>query len=421
MKKKLLVILGAGSSIARGMPSVPALDRNMKQWGLNWAALRRFPDYYAALGHAIEAYYQSGSTGPRPSLNFEKVLGEMVALAHWMTPAPWGDTLRQVACNGAPPPSLRFPNPSLSAHAPYGPTVMVTDQQTYLLVELARHMRALCQTLDLTGDAANQYTALFNGLRAEFDVGVYNLNYDTAALSACAQAYTGFDDDGAFEPRAVHERQEGGFVYHLHGSVHHSLVGEFGNEICWRRDLAGKFFDGHQGLSGDKRSEGRSFPKTTLIAGGFKLDQLLVEPFHSLHSSLVRYVYAADAILIGGYGFGDVHINRALRNRLTIAGARLPVMVLDRAGGNTDPMAFRQDFWAYELCAALNASGNYFLEPGHPSPPLPSKLAARRAFEVSAPHRVAIWHGGFSEVATRLDSIVQWLDGQADEVLTPIV
>ena len=412
------MILGAGSSIARGMPSVPALDQLMRQWGQDWASLRGFLDYYGALAHEIETYYRSGPSGPRPSLNFEKILGEMVALSHWMTPAPWGDTLRQTSCNGAPPPNLHFPNPSFSDYAPYGPTVMLNDQLQYLLTALVEHMRSLCQNLNLTNHAASQYHALFDGLREAFDIGVYNLNYDTAALSAYPGAYTGFSADGRFEPSGIHDRNEWGFVYHLHGSVNHSLVGEFGNEIRWQKDLAGTFFDGHQGLSGDKRSEGRSFPKTTLIAGGFKLDQLLVEPFHSLHAALMRHVYGADAILIGGYRFTDVHINRALRNRLAGPGQKLPVLVLDRAGDRADPMAFRYDPWAFELCGALHASGSYFFEPCHTSPPIPSELAARRAFEVSTPHRVAIWYGGFGEAATRLDGIVPWLDGQADEVLT---
>ena len=278
-------------------------------------------------------------------------------------------------------------------------------------------MRSLCRNLNQANHAAAQYAALFEVLCDAFDIGVYNLNYDTAALVACPDAYTGFNVEGVFEPNGIHDRDDWGFVYHLHGSVHHSLLGEFGNDIHWQKDLGGKFFDGHPGMAGDKRSEGRSFPKTTIIAGGFKLDQLLVEPFHSLHAALVKHVYAADAILIGGYGFTDVHINRALRNRLAGPGQRLPVLVLDRAGDRTDPMAFRFDPWAYELCGSLHASGNFFLEPGHTSPPIPSELAARGAFEVSTPHRIAIWYGGFGEVATRLDGIVPWLDGQADDVL----
>jgi hypothetical protein len=88
MKQKLLVILGAGSSVERGMPSVPALDELMRQWAHQGASSYGFPDYYDVLERHITAYYQSGPSGPRPSLNFEKVLGELLALSHWMIPAP---------------------------------------------------------------------------------------------------------------------------------------------------------------------------------------------------------------------------------------------------------------------------------------------------------------------------------------------
>jgi hypothetical protein len=411
MRKKLLVILGAGSSIPRDMPSVADLDRQMKQWSQEWSASHHFPDYFDSLWNAAETYY---GTGKGPPLNFEKVMGDMLALSHWVTPAPWGDTLRQTASAGAPP-GLAFPFPM-----DYGPAITVTDQVSHLLVELAKYMRALSQRLDSTTNAARQYGTLIDGLRGVFDVGIYNLNYDTAALAAWPDSYTGFGETGTFEPSGVHERREWSFVYHLHGSVHHSLVGPFGEQMCWRRDLADGFFDGHPGLAGDKRSEGRSFPRTTLIAGGFKLDQLLVEPFHSLRAAIARHVYEADAIVIGGYGFGDVHVNRALRNRLTVPGARPPIMVLHRrAAATTDPMAFRDDLWANELCLTLGTNGHFFSEPGHPSPPVPAELATKGAFEVAAPHRVALWHGGFVEAATRLDGIVQWLNGESDGVLIP--
>jgi hypothetical protein len=420
MKKRLLVILGAGSSIARGMPSVSALDQFMRQWAHQWSSSHGFPDYYESLERSVEAYYSSGPSGDRPVSNFEKVLGDLLALSHWVTPAPWGDTLREVAAGGQTLPELYFPPTSPSGgEEPYGGSVMLKDQLQHLLTELVRHIRSLCRRLNRTDQAACQYKTLFDGLRDAFDLGVYNLNYDIAALSACPDAYTGFGDNGIFDARQVHARTNWDFVYHLHGSVHHSLAGVFSDEIRWNWDLSGEFCDGHQGQAGDKRSEGRSFPKTTLIAGGFKLDQLLVEPFHSFHAALVRHVYAADAILIGGYGFADVHINRALRNRLVAREHRPPAMILDLAGNRTDPMAWRYDAWAYELCAALNASGHVFSEPGHSSPTAPSELLTRGAFEVTTPHRVALWYGGFGAAAGRLDGILPWLDGAADEVLAP--
>jgi hypothetical protein len=399
------------------MPSVTALDLLMRQWGQEWAAARGFPDYFDALWRSVDAYYQSGGSGLHPSLNFEKILGEMVSLAHWMTPAPWGDTLKQVATDGSPPPRITFAYQTER----YGPTVTVMDQLSYLLGKLARHVRELSRSLDTTSACATKYRKLFGELRKTFDIGVYNLNYDTAGLDALPDAYTGFSETGIFEPGMVHERAAWDFVYHLHGSVHHSLDRQFGDEIRWRRNLTNgdSFFDDPEGRSSDKRSEGRSFPRTTLIAGGFKLDQLLVEPFQSLHASLVRHVYVADAILIAGYGFGDVHINRALRSRFSQPESRPPVVVLDYACDKTDPIAFRSDLWANELCLTLHTSGSLFAEPGHSSPSVPSELAMTGGFEVAAPHRVALWYGGFVGAEQRLTSILRWLGGASDDALVP--
>jgi hypothetical protein len=416
-KKKLLVILGAGSSKPLGMPLVSDLDKCMRQWGKGWAKLNGLKDHFRKLCCSVRAYYKAGGSGLRPDPNFEKVLGEMVALAHWMEPAPWGDTLRRVVSNGTPRLTFRYHNEK------YGPTEELMDQLNYLLGALARHMRALSRELDSTSTQEREkYRELLRGLRKKFDVGVYNLNYDTAALGALPDAYTGFSETGSFEPGLVHKRTAWDFVYHLHGSVHYSLNRRFGDEICWKQNLTeGEFFDAPEGRSSDKRSEGRSFPMTTLIAGGFKLDQLLVEPFHSLHGALIRHVYAADAILIGGYGFVDVHINRALRNCFNAGNAspRVPVMVLNRACDKTDPMAFRNDMWAIELCSTLSTDGHFFAEHGHASPPVPAELAKRDAFEVDARHRVALWHGGFIKAERRLPSIIRWLEGATDGVLVP--
>jgi len=40
MKKKLLIVLGAGSSIPSGMPSVSDLDKQMNVWSAIWAEQR---------------------------------------------------------------------------------------------------------------------------------------------------------------------------------------------------------------------------------------------------------------------------------------------------------------------------------------------------------------------------------------------
>src|SRR5690349_12183597 len=93
-KKRLLVILGAGSSIPLGIPSVGDLDRIMRVWSAEWARSCSRPNYFEAAWNAVERYYNATGTGVHPVANFETVLGEALAQAHWLAPAPYGNVLR---------------------------------------------------------------------------------------------------------------------------------------------------------------------------------------------------------------------------------------------------------------------------------------------------------------------------------------
>jgi SIR2-like domain len=317
---------------------------------------------YRAVWNGVEQYYAASPDSIKPRPNFEKVLGEMVGLAHWMTPSPLGNALRQLISPAGAPIGMTFQD------GRYAATVGLNDQLTHLLVQLAKYMRALCKGGAVARHAnLRDYKALFDGLRQRFEIGVFNLNYDNAALTAAPGLFTGFASDGRFDATEVHRRTDWNFAYHLHGSIHHNLEQPFGNRIDWLADLDGTFFDGHVGNSTDMRSDNRAFPKTTFIAGGFKLDQFLAEPFQSFYAALIQCIYEADAILVGGYGFGDVHVNRALQNRLEGPGTRAPVMVLTRSPPGTMPMEFRHDEWGHKVGLALHAPAPY-REPGHASP-----------------------------------------------------
>ena len=157
------------------------------------------------------------------------------------------------------------------------------------------------------------------------------------------------------------------------------------------------------------RSERRLFPVTTLLAGGFKLDQLLAEPFQSFHAELIRRIYESGAIVIGGYGFGDARVNHALKNRFAASGDRPPVLILDRRSRGAISLA--NDLWATELCNALRTNGHFFKEVEGLAHVPASTTAGRGSFEVAEVHRVALWNGGFAEASSRVDEIVAWLLG----------
>lgn len=409
-RPRLLMILGAGSSVATKMPSVGELNSLMLDWSRQWDPGFPCDNFYAKLWEHVERYY---SAEPKRGLtpNFEIVLGAMLGLAHWLVPAPYGNPLREcIGASGAD--AWRFTTPH-----PYAPTCDLNAQAAFLLKQLAGHMRERSRGLDTHAPAFQRYAALLERPRGSFAIGIYNLNYDTVALAASPGIFTGFDTNGIFDARSVHDRRAWGFLYHMHGSVHHTLTGTFGEDIRWHPNLGGSFEDGPEGLSPDERSERKSFPRTTLIAGGFKLDQLLIEPFQTYYASLVRHVTEADAIIIGGYGFGDEHVNRVLQNRCSSPMDRPRIAVLARSADHDDSMACRADDWSAAVRRTLHVIDD-FREVGHIAPPLMRELCGKGGFEIATRSKVAIWHGGFSEIFARLDAFVAWLAGKAgDDVL----
>jgi SIR2-like domain len=391
VKKKLVVILGSGSSIPLGFPSVDAVNRLMKTWASDRATVRGWPDYFGELWDAITRYQLPEVHSWFPPVNYERVLANMLALSHWVTPPPSGDPLRGVL--GDVVGLSRFPEPN-----DHGPELMLREQISFLTRRLVEYLRDSTRKLNLSSPALLGYLELFERMRREFEVGVFTLNYDGAAIRAMAGAYTGFDTDGRFDPAAVHRRCSMDFVYHLHGSVHYSLRNPNGTEMCWRDDLSGDFIDDDGAIGPALGPEWRLLPVATIVAGGFKLDQLLAEPFHSFQAALTRHLYDADAILIGGYGFADMHVNRALTHRLSDP-ERPPVMILDRR--NAGALSVANEPWKTGACSALRTDGWFFTTNGDDR------------LEVNPLHRVALWRHGFI-TAGESPGLFAWLKNPED-------
>ena len=411
-KPKLLVILGAGSSVACEMPRVSDIDEQMKIWSREYQTTlsdRHGIDIFNELWGKVSCYYGTNHYGIRP--NYEMVLGEMAALAEWVSPSPFGNPLTEVVNDG----SAAAPLASLLDHSdPYRARKEIVPQQTFLLERLAGHMREKSENLDSRSDAFSDYQKFFGRLQDRFQLGVYNLNYDTVARTAFPAAFNGFDCTGHFDPMQVSRRSEWGFVYHLHGSVHHCIGHQIARPwITWKEELDGSFVD--SGIPPvDMAQRFKPIPLTTLLAGGFKLDQLLADPYQTFYSALVRHAQEADSILIAGYGFGDLHVNRAIRNRFERTyddRSSPPVVILEKSRperARTGRLEINQ-FWSYELTHTLRTT----FSDGLPNPSANSStiedFIVEREFEQDCKTRVAIWHGGFREAVSDVDKIVEWL------------
>lgn len=423
-KKKLLVLLGAGSSrlldsngISQGMPSVGELDHEMRAWAADLitgnpetyttdAIIHKRtagkPNYYEMALKNREAYYQDASPImediARP--NYERVLGDLHGFMNGFLTKPMGDPLLHWLQENALKALVDFSNNNAFDD--------ILRQIKALYAKLARYMRQ--RSLDFENRAANlpqfvSYATLMRGLKDYFELGVYTLNYDTLALTALPDFFTGFDtstNQGRFQPSTVHQCPDWNFIYHLHGSVHHSFVPieqrpqseRNRSPIVWQPKLSDHFEED----GGDLRSatDHRRMVPTTLIAGGWKLDQIQEDPFQTLYSALPRHAHEADAVLVGGYGFGDAQINSVLQAMLraqTARGRRPPVLVL---GKGTKPRNLSQTLIGPGL------SG--FAKVGLDDPQFEGPTGS------SVP--VIVWSEGFEQASVRLAEIIQWLDGR---------
>ncbi len=438
-KPKLLVILGAGSSVELGMPSVGGLAKSMKEWASGWA--KRFddapvPDYFDLVWeNRKQAMKQQNGAGEKSALepNYERCLGDLHALMNGTLPNLGGASHSRALC--------RMVGISGRGHTQKrAVSNEVNSLLKVLLRELEKCFRGRCVEFESENGRQRSpefecYCALVDALRARFDLGVYNLNHDTVALTALRGIYTGFGPSGSFESAGVHSRREWEFLYHLHGSVYFSL-GRAEKEdehipasydICWLADL-------EDGRCGQHRSvwlptgssDNREIVPCTLVAGGWKLDQIQAEPFQTFYSTLPRHAHEADAILIAGYSFGDEHVNSVLKNVLNArSGRRPPVMVLDFRTIEARPLEGErrkglefvepEDSLQSGVRSSLNTWKREFWRAKRLDQPL---VEAERGdpvrseeyavcFEDAYP--VAVWFGGFLAAAERKEEIADWL------------
>ncbi|ATC62859.1 hypothetical protein CMV30_02150 [Nibricoccus aquaticus] len=427
-KKKLLVILGAGSSIEQGFPSVDDLDRDLREQAKTYVSSRGGPDFFQVLWDNRERYGLELTDETRPLLEwrtrptFERVLGDLHLLMNATLGSPHGDPMYSRLLSSF---DLKEPTSNKLFYQTQG-------QLSALLSRVAFRVRGTSKIFEFERRARTEfktYSSLFAALARTFDVGIYNLNYDTAALNALPNSFVGFDrHGGAFLPAKVIGRREWSFIYHLHGSVHHRIIRpvkdtehiDFGPKIIWYDDL----WQSRDTVDWDDtdfistRSDQKRMVVASLVAGGWKLDQLQSDPFLTFYSQLARHAYEADAVLIAGYGFGDSHIDSILSNMLRSRGSRgawPPVMILDW-DKKRQPVAKRSDPWATTMAITMRTSPQRFRSKENVGQKhwlnLPDVLPSE-SFEqyTDSARPVALYTGGFLAAATHADAITDWLTG----------
>lgn len=415
MKRKLLVVVGAGASIDFGLPGVAAVGNLLEK-----ACRQRFPlvsdprrSIYDWIADEIAAHrmrHMKPAFVQRP--HFEEML---YAVFQMRTLYPNGHYTSPIGALA----EVRSDLPAVDFKW-RPPTVFDADGLNELggvLVDtIVDEFRNACRELEpaRTFDV-DLIRDFFAQLAASYEIAVVTLNYDDIVWRAAGVRETGFRPDGRFDDVRLLTRATWSCFLHLHGSVHFDMRGSHHDlhDIHWEDNLAATFQQNSAGRSGIYSTEGHVFPQSAIVAGFGKTQQIQRYPFRTYYSELDRLVAQSDALLCLGYGFGDEHLNGALARYHD--GRRRKVVLIDwaqddwmTAGGAAD---FGED---RSVVTALQKLGNNSKEMsamGRTAPDTVEELRRAREFELSMnPNQpLAIWYNGMLEACRNAPKVIAQL------------
>lgn len=407
MKKKILIVAGAGASLEFGMPSVSEIDSLFSTWSTDFYCLSDDPtkSLYTYVRDGIANYYKKcPKAGLAKSINFEETLYTLMQLA-----AIKGDDLCKnplnAFCN-----LTKFPSIHKFKHKHDLPTGFdFYHLASHLVDKLLEELRSRCKEVQTSKKPEFMKLSKFmTSLSNDFEVGIITPNYDNLFKQALPSLETGFDEgSGLFHPEKLYRNTNWGFCYHIHGSVHFDQFGSKYDmhEIGWQSSLDATFKQNSSGRSSQLTMEGLSLPTSVIVAGYDKSNQIKRNPFRTYYSQLDRFALEADAVLFLGYGFADLHLNTCF-DRIR-DDKRRPVVVIDYAGDDQDPMQFRRDDWSHNLYQTIPFNAHTMSYKDYSIAVSIGEIKDEKEFEVSKDHEhpLAIWYNGFLEACENYDKI----------------
>ena len=414
VKKKLMVVVGAGASIELGMPSVNDVDSLFSEWAREGYLLAHDESktLYCYIRDEVNRHYSlNPKEGLRKVTNFEELLYVMLQLS-----AALGDDNYTLPLNAFLV-LKKLPKIKSLAGDRFVDGNDLRQLCSRLVDKLTIEFRKRCNVAQKNNPLDYKEFENFIGqLNSDFDVAFITLNYDNLITQVCPNLFTGFNENtGSFDAVSIYERTDWGLIYHLHGSVHFDMQGESldMHAIKWNSDLSSVFSGNSFGRNSQETSEGVNMPTSVIVAGYGKTSQIQRVPFRTYYSRIDEISAKADAFLFMGYGFNDHHLNNALHS-IRDGVTKRPVVVLDWAQDNQDPMQFRCDDWSKNLCKAvpINPSDMATRKYKHAAPDI-TYLKSSNEFEVSSnsDFPLSIWYGGFIQACKNYDKIKTELIG----------
>jgi hypothetical protein len=294
--RRVVVLLGAGSSVEYKAPSTFALTKAIEQQVTTDPLMQRIGGAaaFVEIKSRLEGYLQ----GP---INFEQIYHCAHELRFASAPTP-----------GAADEFKPIMQPFLSNSAGLSERTLEALCGKIVEVIFGEVSRSCAHNLLRLEPLAR----FIETLRSDYITRIYTTNYDDFPLQAVANLYTGFAvaTGGArrFDVDRFWHRERWDGIFHLHGSVHmgypHPPRGDLG-ELFWFDDRADALRHSAFAGSSPRRMDGTSILLTAVITGLEKLSRVQQRPFAHFYSMMARDAMRANIIFVIGSGLADLHLN----------------------------------------------------------------------------------------------------------------
>lgn len=287
-RPRVLVILGAGSTLHAGAPSTQDIDD----------LITKVED--STISSVIRLLEEQRTTG---YFNFETVLAALEELDEFSGRKKFPTTLANIGG-------------SLAAFTDWLPDFTSSNDAPFMELRLRLIGNIKNFVIGRTYlSSPERLKSFFDKLRVYFNLTVVTLNYDDL-IDRSGDWYDGFvaaqhSDNAEFDYNGFAQRsmQEPTVLLHLHGSVRFTFPpfspspspkGEIVRRSCAVYGLASTFH-APQGIR----------QPTPIIAGGGK-DRWMTRacvPFGYYYNALINTVQMCSRVIVAGYGGGDEHVN----------------------------------------------------------------------------------------------------------------
>lgn len=404
MKKKLLIITGAGASIDFGFPSGKDIDKLFEEKALELYPLVEEP------GKSLYTWVKETSYAK----DFESLLYVIENLNSLFSSNKKHHCLKEFLEKMKTLPQIRnFDGKKQTASSTHF-EILYEKLLDCLVEDFRKKSKGFKSDHNGHKNEYEKFKSLIDSLENEFEISYVTTNYDDVMHSLLPNNNTGFDVSGNFSREVLYGPNRN-LGIHLHGSVHFNMSGNPNkqniHEIHWVEDLNSTFKDNAFGRNTNETREGFQLANTSIIAGLDKTNQLLREPFNVYYMQLDKMAYDADAILVIGYGFMDRHINKTIGS-LCLDKKTRKVFIIDEK--NID----EKNITEYYLCFPGNDWANCMMEmfpfdSGSIKQEYSkfSRLKSRYECSNSKKNPLAVWHDGLLNACEPgiIDRIINYL------------